>query len=154
MIPAMIEQHLQRNYQGYEHHVHLEAMTAQDLARAEHVAGRRVAKPVVIRIAGGLGLAVVAAPEKVNLSALEEATGLSVELVGEDEFARRFEPCERGSEPPLAIFGAPIFMDTKLEQEEKVLMPAGTHRDAVVLDTHRWMKCEHAQPVANLGVRH
>jgi prolyl-tRNA editing enzyme YbaK/EbsC (Cys-tRNA(Pro) deacylase) len=153
MIPSIVEKHLQRNYQGFEHHVHLAAMTASELAAAEHVAGRRVAKPVVIRIAGGLALAVVSAAERVNLSALEEATGLSVELVSEDEFAKLFEPCERGSEPPLAIFGAPIFMDTKLEQEPKVLMPAGTHRDAVVLDTYRWMICEHAQPVANLGVR-
>ena len=75
-----------------------------------------------------------------------------MELVGENEFAPRFTPCERGAEPPLALFGLPIFMDLKLEQERTLLMPAGTHEDAVLLDTREWMACERAQPVFNLGV--
>ena len=152
MIPSMIEAHLRLKHQGFEHHVHPAAMTAQELAAAEHVSGRRVAKPVVVRMDGDLALAVVAATERLNLAALEEATGLSVELVGEDEFGPRFDPCERGSEPPFALFGLPIFMDSKLEQEQTLLMPAGTHEDAILLDTHEWMYCERAQPVANLGL--
>jgi Ala-tRNA(Pro) deacylase len=152
MIPRLIEAHLRQQHQGFEHHVHAEVMTAQELAAIEHVPGRRVAKPVVIRMAGGLALAVVAASERLNLAALEEATGQAAELVEEGEFANSFAPCERGSEPPLALFGVPIFMDSKLEQVPRLLMPAGTHRDAVVLDTHRWMACERAQPVLNLGL--
>jgi Ala-tRNA(Pro) deacylase len=152
MIPSMIEAHLRLKHQGFEHHVHPAVMTAQDLAATEHVAGRRVAKPVVIKLAGSLALAVIAASERLNLAALEEATGLSVELVGESEFAPRFAPCERGAEPPLALFGLPIFMDLKLEQERTLLMPAGTHEDAVLLDTREWMACERAQPVFNLGL--
>ena len=152
MIPTMIEAHLLQKHQGFEHHVHPVVMTAQELAAAEHVAGRRVAKPVVIRMAGKLALAVVAASERVNLAALEEATGQAAQLVEENEFALQFEPCERGSEPPLALFGVPIFMDSKLEQERTLLMPGGTHRDSILLDTHQWMACERAQPVLNLGV--
>jgi Ala-tRNA(Pro) deacylase len=75
-----------------------------------------------------------------------------VELVAEQEFATRFEPCERGSEPPFALFGVPIFMDARLEQERTLLMPAGTHEDAILLDTHEWMACERVQPVSNLGL--
>jgi len=152
MIPAMIQAHLRLKHQGFEHHVHPAVMTAQELAAAEHVSGRRVAKPVVIRMDGDLALAVVAANERLNLAALEEATGLSAELVGEKEFAPRFAPCDRGAEPPLALFGVPIFMDSKLEQVRTLLMPAGTHEDAVLLDTHEWMACETVQPVVNLGV--
>jgi Ala-tRNA(Pro) deacylase len=153
MIPSMITAHLRQKHQGFEHHVHPAVMTAQELAATEHMAGRHVAKPVVVRMAGNLALAVVAAPERLNLAALEEATGQRAELVGEDEFAPRFEPCERGAEPPLALFGVPIFMDAKLENERTLLLPAGTHEDAVLLDTHEWMACEKVQPVANLGVR-
>ncbi len=152
MIPTMVEAHLRLKHQGFEHHVHPAAMTAQELAAREHVSGRRVAKPVVIRRDGKLALAVVAASERLNLAALEEATGLPVELVGERDFASRFEPCERGAEPPLALFGVPIFMDSKLERERTLMMPAGSHEDAVLLDTHEWMVCERVQPVANLGV--
>jgi Ala-tRNA(Pro) deacylase len=153
MIPSMIKAHLRLKHQGFEHHVHPSVMTAQELAATEHMAGRHVAKPVVVRMAGNLALAVVAAPERLNLAALEEATGQRVELVGEDEFAPRFEPCERGAEPPLALFGVPIFMDAKLENERTLLLPAGTHEDAVLLDTHEWMACEKVQPVVNLGLR-
>jgi len=153
MIPSMIEAHLQRNHMGYEHHVHATALSAQALAAREHVSGHRVAKPVVVRMGGGLALAVVAASDRLNMAALEEATGQSVELVEEREFAPSFAPCERGSEPPLSVFGLPIFMDAKLEREPTLLMPAGTHQDAVVLDTHQWMVCERAQPVSNLGVK-
>ena len=153
MIPTMIEAHLRQKHQGYQHHVHGTAKSAQALAASEHVSGRRVAKPVVIRMAGDLALAVVAASERLNLAALEEATGITAELVDEVDFESRFQPCERGSEPPLALFGVPIFMDSKLESEPLLLMPAGTHQDSILLDTHEWMACEHAQPVLNLGIR-
>ncbi len=153
MIPPMIEAHLRLRHEGFEHHTHTTAMTAQDLAAAEHVSGRHVAKPVILRVDGQLAMAVVAAPEKVNLAAIEEATGARAELVPEQEFAGRFEPCEAGAEPPLALFGLPIFFDEKLERERFLVMQAGTHQDAVVLDAREWMNCEKAQPVANLGLR-
>jgi Ala-tRNA(Pro) deacylase len=152
MIPTMIEAHLRLKHPGFEHHVHPAVMTAQELAAVEHVSGRHVAKPVVVRMDGDLALAVVAAAERLNLAALEEATGLAAELVGEGEFAARFGPCDPGAEPPLALFGVPIFMDAKLEQARWLLMPAGTHEDAVLLDTREWMACETVQPVSNLGL--
>jgi Ala-tRNA(Pro) deacylase len=152
MIPSMVEEHLRQRHHGFEHHLHRAAMTAQELAQAEHVKGRRVAKPVILRLGGELAIAVVAASDKVSLSALEEATGRPAELALESEFEGRFTPCEVGAEPPLAVFGLPIFVDAKLESEPRLVMPGGTHRDAVVLETREWMTCEGVQPVANLGV--
>ena len=32
-------------------------------------------------------------------------------------------------------------------------MPAGTHEDAIALDTHESIQCEEVQPIANLGIR-
>ncbi len=153
MIPTMIEVHLRLKHPGFEHHTHAVALTAQDLAAAEHVSGHRVAKPVVVALDGQLALAVVAATEKVNLGALEEATGRAVELVPEAAFSKSFGSCEPGAEPPLALFGVPIFVDQKLEQERWLVMPAGTHEDAIVLDTYEWMNCEKVQAIANLGMR-
>jgi Ala-tRNA(Pro) deacylase len=153
MIPTIIEEHLRQHHGGYEHHRHPLAMTAQDLAAAEHVTGHRVAKPVVVKLDGRLALAVVAATERVSLGTLEEATASTAELVPEEEFAAEFAPCQAGAEPPLAIFGLPIFADERFLHERRVLMPAGTHEDAVALDTHQWILCEGVQPIANLGVR-
>lgn len=153
MIPTMIESHLRKHHRDFEHHVHASAMTAQDLAAADHVTGYRVAKPVVVKIGGRLAIAVVSAAEKVALGVLEEATGEQAELVPELEFAPQFSPCEAGAEPALGIFGMPIFADEKFLHEDKVVMQAGTHEDSIVLDTHHWILCERIQPVANLGTR-
>jgi len=153
MIPKMIEAHLVKHHGGFERHTHATAMTAQELAAAEHVSGYRVAKPVVVKLDGNLAMAVVAATDRVSLGVLEEATGTSAELAAEGEFAVKFQPCEPGAEPALAVFGLPIFADERFLHEKRLLMPAGTHQDAVVLDTHEWMLCERVQPVANLGVR-
>ena len=153
MIPILIEAHLRENHRGFEHHHHPSAMTAQDLAAADHVTGFRVAKPVVVRLGGQLAIAVVSAAERVSLGMLEEATGSHAELVSEDEFAPRFSPCEAGAEPPLSLFGLPIFADEKFLHADRVLMQAGTHEDSVVLDTHRWILRERVQPIANLGTQ-
>jgi Ala-tRNA(Pro) deacylase len=153
MIPSLIETHLRRHHRDFEHHVHASAMTAQDLAAADHVTGYRVAKPVVVKLGGQLAIAVVCAAEKVALGVLEEATGEQAELVPEAEFAPRFAPCDAGAEPALGIFGLPIFADEKLLHADRVVMQAGTHEDSVVLDTHHWILCEKIQPVANLGAR-
>ncbi len=153
MIPTMIQAHLRLRHQGYEHHVHEPVMTAQDLAAAEHVSGRHVAKPVVVKLDGQIALAVVSATERVNLAALEEAMGVAAELVPEAEFAGRFSPCEPGAEPPLALFGIPIFVDQKLEGEKTLVMWAGTHEDSVTLPVSDWLHCERPQAIPNLGVR-
>jgi len=152
MIPSTVEAYLRRQHSGFAHHVHPVAMTAQERAAADHVTGKRVAKPVIVRLGGRLVMAVVRATDRLNLAALEEATGDAAELVGERDFAEKFSPCELGAEPPLALFGLPIFVDERLERVPTLVMPAGTHRDAVELDTNAWMRAEHAQPVANLGL--
>lgn len=151
MIPTMIEAHLKEHHPGYELHTHPFAMSAQDLAATEHVSGHRVAKAVVVRLDGRLAIAVVSAAEKVRLGVLEEATGAAAELVPEHELAERFRPCDPGAEPPLGLFGVPIFVDATLAHAPRLLMPAGTYMDAVLLDTAEWLRCEQVQPVANLG---
>jgi Ala-tRNA(Pro) deacylase len=153
MIPTLIEAHLRKHHRDFEHRTHDTAMTAQDLAAADHVTGYRVAKPVVVKVGGELAIAVVSAAEKVSLGVLEEATGSQAELVSETEFAPRFSPCEAGAEPALAVFGMQIFADEKFLHSDRVLMQAGTHEDSILLDTHHWILCEKIQPVANLGAR-
>ncbi len=153
MIPRIVQEHLKRHHPRYEHHQHAIAMTAQELAHADHVSGYRVAKPVVVKLGGELAIAVVAATDRVNLGTLEESTASTAEIPPESEFAQRFAPCEAGAEPPLGMFGVQIFADEKVLQEERLIMPAGTHEDSIALDTREWQSCEHVQPVANLGHR-
>ncbi|BDG10459.1 aminoacyl-tRNA deacylase [Anaeromyxobacter paludicola] len=153
MIPRSIEAHLHEHHAGSEPRFHFRAVTAQRLAAAEHISGRRVAKPVVVRLDGKLALCVVSAAERLDLGALEQATGAPARLATEDEFAELFQPCEAGAEPALGMFGLPIYVDADLARERTLLMRAGTHEDAVELDTAEWMRCEGARPVERLGAR-
>jgi Ala-tRNA(Pro) deacylase len=151
LIPASVEAYLRERYRRREHRAHPAAATALDLAAATNVSGRRVGKVVVLRLGRELALAVVAATDRVHLAPLEEATGVGATLAPEHELAERFRPCEPGAVPPLALFGAPIFVDDALLRETVLLVPAGTHEDAVVLDTIEWVWCERVQPIVGLG---
>lgn len=153
MMPRIVEDHLREWYRHYEPRGHATAFTAQELAVAEHLDGNRVAKPVLLWLGDNLAMAVVAAPDRVNIGLLEEATGRDAELASEAEFVGAFQPCAAGAEPPFAMFGVPIFVDDKLMHESRIVIPAGTHEDAVVVDTAEWAWCERVQPITNLGRR-
>ncbi len=151
MIPVLVEAHLRERYPSYAHHVHPATQTARGLAAAEHARGECVAKSVVVRVGNELALAVVPAIDRVDLEALERATGQCVELVPEREFGDQFRPCEIGAEPPLAMFGVPIYVDEELVRQPTVVMPGGTHEDALILDGAVWARCEHVRTIADLG---
>ena len=153
MIPERIESYLKARHLGFEHRVHHRTVPAQMLAAAEHVSGGRVAKTVVVSLDGSLAIAVVPATEKVDLEALARATGsASVQIVPEASFAERFWPCEPGDEPPLGLFGMPIYVEETLSREPSLIMRGGTHEDALSIDTAAWMSSEQVQPVRGLGI--
>jgi Ala-tRNA(Pro) deacylase len=139
MIPAPIESYLREHRLSYEHHVHPRAVPAQELAAAEHVSGSRIAKPVVVSLDGSLAIAVVSALQRVDLDA-------------EPDFAGRFVPCEAGAEPPLGLFGLPIYVDAELTHEPFLVMRGGTHEDSISIETRAWMKAERVLPVPGLGM--
>jgi Ala-tRNA(Pro) deacylase len=153
MIPQVIDRYLKDHHLPYEHTIHPRVIPAQRLAAAEHVSGHKVAKTVVVSVDGRLALAVVDATHKVNLDALRRSTGAAqVELVPEDTFAGRFEPCEPGAEPPLGIFGLPIYVDASVARQPWIVMRGGTHEDALRIDTQSWIEAERARAVPGLAV--
>ncbi|MFO0584629.1 MAG: YbaK/EbsC family protein [Anaeromyxobacter sp.] len=152
MIPDRIDRYLRDRELPYVHSVHMRAVAAQRLAHAEHVTGDRIAKPVVVSLDGRLALAVVSASQHVDVEALRRVTGARVaRLADEDAFAGRFDPCEAGAEPALGLFGLPLFVDGELAREPWLVMRAGTHEDAITVDTAAWIAAESPTPVDGLG---
>ena len=153
MIPPLIDAYLQEHRLRFQRFVHGRAVDAQRLAAAEHVPGARVAKVVVVSVDGKLSLAVVAAVHHVDVEALRVVLGASeVHLVPEGRFAERFWPCEAGAEPPLSLFGLPIYVDAALARQPWLLMRGGTHEDAIRLDTDDWLLSERARILDGLGM--
>jgi Ala-tRNA(Pro) deacylase len=152
MIPETIDRYLKQHHLAYEHSVHSRTVAAQRLAAAEHVPGDRIAKPVVVSIDGVLALAVVSATEKVDVEALRRATGAeTIAIVPETAFEGRFAPCEVGAEPPLGLFGLPMYVDAHLAREPWIVMRGGTHEDAIRIETAAWLRSEGVTPVERLG---
>ncbi len=152
MIPETIDRYLKEHHLAYEHTTHMRAIAAQRLAAAEHVTGDQIAKPVVVSVDGVLALAVVSATEKVDVEALRRATGAArAELAPEAAFERRFAPCEVGAEPPLGLFGMPIYVDAELARQPWIVMRGGTHEDALRIETGAWLRSEGVTPVERLG---
>jgi Ala-tRNA(Pro) deacylase len=113
---------------------HARAFTAQGIAEATHVPGRRLAKVIVLRHgSGGYFLAVVPAPEHIRLDLVHDVTGYDgLRLASEAEISKLFPDCEVGALPPFGqLYGLPTFLDPCLLDEPWVYFQAGSHRDLI-----------------------
>ncbi len=109
-------------------------ITAQEVAATSHVTGWHVAKVVVVREESGASLMVaIPAPSRVNVAALERATGKRrLRLAREDEFRPLFPDCETGAMPPFGnLYGLPLYLDASLARSEEFLFQAGNHKEVV-----------------------
>src|SRR5574341_1513021 len=82
----------------YTHTSHPIAYTAREVASAEHIAERDVAKTIVFLSDQGYGMAVLCADCLVDLEQLRMALGLTrLRLATEKELADLFADCELGA---------------------------------------------------------
>ena len=124
---------LETNSAKYEVTRHQPTYSAQQMAAAEHVSGREVAKPVLIKADGKYYMCVLAACCKVDLDALKKDLGAAqVALAGEDEMSKLFADCELGAEPPFGnLYGLETLMDESLQADEYIVFQGGTHEQAI-----------------------
>ena len=116
---------------------HPKAFTAREVAVAEHLPPREVAKTVVVFGDGVYHMIVVPASRLVDLHEVRTALGLStVRLATEDELGKLFPDCELGAMPPMGpIYGIPVYLDGMLAGQETLAFNGGTHRDEIHMAT-------------------
>ncbi len=124
---------LDQNHIDYTHTEHPLAYTAREVASAEHVPAREVAKTVVFLSELGYGMAVLPADTVVNLEELRQDLGLTrLRLATEAELGELFASCELGAMPPFGnLFGLPVYVDGRMATEDMITFNAGTHRDVI-----------------------
>ena len=117
----------------YEVHAHRRAMTAAEVAAADHVPPSEVAKVVVLRSGERFVLAVLPAARRLDVERLRALAGdPELRVAREGEFAGVFPACELGAIPPIPeLWGLPVWVDDALGREAETVFSAGTHRDAV-----------------------
>jgi len=132
-ILRKLQEFLEQNRAEYTHTVHPLAYTAREVATAEHVPPREVAKTIVFLTEHGYGMAVLPGDGVADLEQLRLDLGLArLRLATEAELADLFPPCELGAMPPFGnLFGLPVYVDRRLAGEDMITFNAGTHRDVI-----------------------
>ncbi|HTS78250.1 MAG TPA: YbaK/EbsC family protein [Bryobacteraceae bacterium] len=130
-----LKEFLDENEISYETISHSTAYTAQEIASLTHIKGIELAKTVMVKIDGGLAMAVLPASYQVDLALLKEAAGAkTVELATEAEFRSRFPECEVGAMPPFGpLYGMPVYVDESLTQDKSIAFSAGSHHELIRL---------------------
>ena len=108
---------------------HAKAFTARDVAAAEHLPAREVAKTVVIFGDDAYHMIVLPASKLVDLYEVRPVLGLSkARLATEAELGTLFPDCELGAMPPLGpLYGLPVYLDNSLMGQDWIAFNAGTH---------------------------
>ena len=114
---------------------HSLAYTAQEIAASAHIAGKELAKTVMVKIDDTLAMAVLPASYKVSFDLLKEVAGArKIELANEQEFKDMFPESEVGAMPPFGnLYGVEVFVDDSLSQDEEIAFNAGSHQELIKL---------------------
>jgi Ala-tRNA(Pro) deacylase len=131
-IPKRLIKCLKENKVSYEVLHHPEAVTAQRIAQAEHVKGRRHAKVVIVKSGDKHSMMVLPADHHIDLEKIEKAIGKPVSLGKEQEFKSLFPDCVIGAMPPFGnLYDLPTYVDKSLAEQDYIVFEAGTHTDAI-----------------------
>ena len=128
-----LEEFLELNEAFYKHSVHPPAFTAREVASAEHLPPREVAKVVIVVAENGYQMVVLPASMAVDLTELRADLGVAhARLATEHEIGDLFPDCELGAMPPFGnLYDMPVYADSGLALDEWIAFNAGTHRDVV-----------------------
>ena len=128
-----LEAYLRENKVPFQVVHHPLAYTAQEVAAAEHVPGKALAKVVMAFANGKMVMLSLPAPWRVNLDKAAAALGVKeTRLAHEEEFAAAFPDCEVGAMPPFGnLYDVPVYVDKALTEDDTIVFNAGTHTDTI-----------------------
>ena len=114
---------------------HPVAYTAQEIAAAQHVPGRQLAKSVLVKTERGAVLAVLPAIHLIDLKKLKAALGAKqLTIAKETDIKRQFPDIEVGAMSPFGnLYGVPVIVDRDLGEAEEVVFNGGSHTETVKL---------------------
>ncbi|MDH3713715.1 MAG: YbaK/EbsC family protein [Gammaproteobacteria bacterium] len=114
---------------------HSVAYTAQEIAESAKVPGNEVAKTVMVKLDGRMAMAVLRAPDKVDLGLLRGAAGAKqVELATEAEFQGQFPSVDPGAMPPFGnLYDMPVYVEESLSRDDRIAFNAGSHSELIQL---------------------
>jgi len=126
---------LDKNKVKYVAISHSKAYTAMEIAASAHIAGKELAKTVMVKIDGKMAMVVVPASQKVDVDLLQKAVkAKKVEIANEAEFKDLFPDCELGAMPPFGnLYGLDVYTAKSLTEDEEIAFNAGSFTELIKL---------------------
>lgn len=109
--------------------------TAQEIAAAQHVPGRQLAKCVLVKTDRGPALAVLPAVHLIDLKKLTAVLrAKTVTIAKEPDIKQAFPDVEVGAMSPFGnLYQVPVVVDQDLGQDDRVVFNAGSHTETISL---------------------
>ena len=107
--------------------------TAQEIAAAQHIPGRQLAKCVLVNTDRGPVLAVLPAIHLIDLKKLKSLLGAKrLTIAKETDIKQRFPDVEVGAMSPFGnLYQVPVVVDRELGQSEDIAFNAGSHTETI-----------------------
>jgi Ala-tRNA(Pro) deacylase len=112
---------------------HAVVYTAQEIAAAQHVPGKQLAKCVLVKTERGPVLAVLSASALIHLKKLKALVrAKSLSIGKEADIKAAFPDVEVGAMAPFGnLYGVPVAADRTLGEAGEIVFNAGSHTDTI-----------------------
>ena len=132
-ISDRLKAFLQESRVKYAAAKHPVVYTAQEIAAAQHVPGRQLAKCVLVKTDRGPVLAVLPAIRLIDLKKLKALLGAKTLSIGKEaDIKERFPDVEVGAMSPFGnLYQVPVVVDRELGESEEIVFNAGSHTDTI-----------------------
>ena len=109
--------------------------TAQEIAAAQHVPGRRLAKSVLVKTERGALLAVLPAVQLIDLKRLKALLkAKTLAIAKEPEIREQFPDVEVGAMSPFGnLYNVPVVVDRSLGESDTIVFNAGSHTETITM---------------------
>lgn len=132
-LSRKLVEHMNREGIQYDILPHTVTYTAQETAASIHTAGREVAKAVILTDGRQYAMAVIEAPQHLDLGKFARVSGMDQpRLATEAEIRNLFPDCEVGAMPPFGfLYGIPTWVDANLDKDEHISFDGGSHYEVM-----------------------
>lgn len=130
---ARLKKHFRDDGIAFQAMTYPTAFTAQEIAAALGVKGKRLAKVVMVKADDRIVMLVLPASYRLDFTKLQGVLGAKeLRLAKEEEFSAVFPDCEIGAMPPFGhMYEVSVWVDRALAEEPEIVFQAGTHRETL-----------------------
>ena len=130
---------------SYKSQKHTVVYTAQEIAAAQHVPGRQLAKCVLVTTNAGVALAVLPATFRVEFGKLKALLGAKrLSLASEADIKQAFPDVEVGAMSVFGnLYGVPVIVEQSLTESAEIVCNAGTHSETITVSFRDFERSAH-----------